>query len=397
MFDTLVVNKFSQLVYLDLPGVLRGGKVTVGNLADFYNEDPVGQEFLKARFGAIEREYALWKSFLRDELEDVRDFRILQVMDDNRPVGSGFYACSYQSPRGELVAAFRGSEMLGNRRYRNDYETDFALCYESQTPQQQRAEEYLETHDAFWRRPFTLTGHSLGGNLALYAAVRAPRPDLLTACHAFNAPGFCGEMLAENDHRIEAVRKKLYSIQNRHDMVSSLLIGIGEPVIIESLFQPHKLSAPEVADILYPHSNFMFRKENGVMVNAPEQKKDPLCGCVERVTRLFLRLPRFVRKRICELALDVIYSVQPPAKQLEFLLESVTRYLVVQGVESEHLAFGSGLYWARQMADGERTAQCYHKLYGGGLDVRQEVAEASILLFQLLRYGNAVGTAAQSA
>lgn len=387
MLDETTINKFSQLVYLGLPGDMQMAAPTVGTLADYYSADPIGKAYLQTRFGSIEREYTLWTHFLQNELANIRDFRITCVMDDNAPDRSGFYACAYRSPTGDLVAAFRGSEMLGNRRYRNDYETDFALSYDQQTPQQKKAEQYLAAFREFRESPFCLTGHSLGGNLALYAAVRAPRPELMQSCYAFNAPGFNSGMLAENKQRIGTVLPRLHALQNRHDIVSSLLLGICKPEVIESLFHPGELPDPTAGEIFYPHSNFMFQQHGGRFVRAKSGEKDTLCSAVNRLTRLFLLLPRFVKKAICGMVLDIVYTAQPPAKQLEFLLERVTQYMVRQQVTDEQPELGAGLFWAKQTVSGESAAQCYHKLYHGGLDPRHAIAEAAVLLFQLLQDG----------
>lgn len=385
MLDEVTVNKFSQLVYLDLPAAVKGqGPPTVGGLADYYAYDVVGEAHIKARFGGIPEEYEHWRQFLTGGLESVRGFRIRNILDDNRPDGSGFYGCSYLSPQGELVAAFRGSEMLGNRRYQNDYETDFALAYAEQTPQQKLADDYLRAFDDFRTRPYILTGHSLGGNLALSGAARAPEPGLVAACYAFNAPGFGGEFLSANRKGIEAVKPRLFLMQNRHDLVSSLLQNIAEPVILESLFCPRDREQPGVADILYPHSNFLFQTEGESFVRAVENRKDPLCQAVHALTRLLLLLPVFVRKAMADSIIKVIYSAQPPKKQLAFLLEQVTKNMVESGVEAgENLVLCGGLYLAKQMCGSKDAATLYRELYDDGLDEHSRLAGATLLLLRL--------------
>lgn len=357
MLHETVVQVLSQFVYLKVPALcMINTPTTIGEIADYYQFDPVGQAYMHARFGNIPAEYTRWKAFLRNGIDDVRNFTVCNIWNDNQKKHSGFFACSYLSPDNEMVTAFRGSEMLGNVHYKNDYKTNVALSYTTQTPQQKMVEEYLDLYHAFYLRPYTLTGHSLGGNLALHAAVRSPAPHCLHRCYAFNAPGMNAEYQKKYMVQIETVQSKLYLMQNREDIISSLLYPIAKPIVLASQAAPLFASKHFIKEIFYPHSNFMFVKEQNHFVRDKTEKKTRLCRTASVLTRLFVKLPIPVRKVIAHRLLDIFYSKQSPEQQRIFFLECITGYMVQNGVNIEK----AGILLNELMASAKQNATAGH-------------------------------------
>jgi hypothetical protein len=319
----------SQFVYLNPPPRWDGVSVTVGEMARFYGETPVGQRMLTLRFQKIPQELEQWRDFVAGEALAFGDWRLTQVLDDNGTAQSGFYGCSFLSPTGERIVAFRGSELLGNPDFRNDYESDFALAYTFPTPQQAMVEQY-------WRRfpadgETLVTGHSLGGNLALYGAISAP-PTIrrqIVGCYAFNAPGFCGEYIASRTAALEEVGERLYLLQNRYDPVSSLLRNVAEPLIIASKETPRELEKEEdeglLQSLFYPHSNFLYETdENGILIPAETQKKSAFCRAVNLLTEKLLLLPVEARKDLAETLLDALYGTPSGTDPADHVLTKFT-------------------------------------------------------------------------
>jgi hypothetical protein len=319
----------SQFVYLNPPPRWNGKSITVGEMARFYGENPVGQLMLTLRFRKIPQELELWREFVAEKALAFGNWRLTQVLDDNGTEQSGFYGCSFLSPAGERIVTFRGSELLGNPDYRNDYESDFALAYAYPTPQQEMVEEY-------WRRfPATgevlVTGHSLGGNLALYGALSAP-PAIrrrIGGCYAFNAPGFCDDYIASRSAALEELEGRLYLLQNRYDPVSSLLRNVTEPLIIASKATPREMEKEEEEGLLqslfYPHSNFLYETdENGLLIPAEEQKKSAFCRAVNLLTEKLLLLPVDARKELADTLLDALYSAPSGADPADHALARLT-------------------------------------------------------------------------
>lgn len=385
--DEVTVNKFSQIVYLDSAPVKAKSNMRVGDMVQYYLEDPAGKFYLLARFGAIKSEYKLWLEFLTYGIDDIANFRIDRVWDRNTPEESGLYASGYRSPAGEWVVAFRGSEMLGNNKYKNDYATDFSLGYATETPQQADTQTYMNRFFSNRGERYYLTGHSLGGNLALHAAVTARDKDNVTACYAFNAPGFNSEYIRGNADAIALVSPKMTSYQNQYDIVSSLLRGIARPVIIESLFTPSEKDKASLSELLYPHSNFMFKKENGIFVRRTDGKCN-LCKKINAFSILFLNLPVSLRKEICEKLLQALYLYQPPQKQLEFMTESVAELLMHNSEklhDSNLFALGNDLILERQTHEKLPANLIYKTLLSNEGKSDEDMAGVVLLLMKLLQ------------
>lgn len=81
-----------------------------------------------------------------------------------------FCAVSFFLPTGEVYIAFRGTDasVVG-------WKEDFNMAFRETVPSQRSAVEYLKKVANTNRKAIYLGGHSKGGNLALYAAVFAPK------------------------------------------------------------------------------------------------------------------------------------------------------------------------------------------------------------------------------
>jgi hypothetical protein len=343
----------SQFVYLNPPLRWNGVSITVGEMARFYGENPVGQRMLTLRFQKIPQELELWRAFVAGEALAFGDWRLAQVLDDNGTAQSGFYGCSFLSPAGERVVAFRGSELLGNPDYRNDYESDFALAYTFPTPQQAMVEQY-------WRRfpaegETLVTGHSLGGNLALYGTISAPSATRrrIGGCYAFNAPGFCDDYIAGRAAALEEVGERLFLLQNRYDPVSSLLRNVVEPQIIASKVTPRELEKEEdeglLQSLFYPHSNFLYETdENGVLISSETQKKSAFCRAVNLLTEKLLLLPVEARKDLADTLLDALYGTPSGTNPADHALTKLTSLTA----HNHRFGAGAGLELAGSIFSG---------------------------------------------
>lgn len=98
-----------------------------------------------------------------------------------------FAAVTFRLPDGTLVVAFRGTDdtLVGWRE-------DFNMAYQYPVPAQRTAADYLEKIGRLWDGPLILTGHSKGGNLAVYAAMNAPDDiqDRIEQIYSMDGPGF---------------------------------------------------------------------------------------------------------------------------------------------------------------------------------------------------------------
>ena len=150
--------------------------------------------------------------------QDIRNWKIVDIMDDN--ADSGFYGCVIDPGDGNAIVAFRGSEgMLNLENLEKDWiKADLMLLNGILTEQQAQTEEFMrhiaESDYIQNYNSLSLTGHSLGGNLAMHAAVSSAYPDIglsdkLEQCVNFDGPGNSDEYIKAHRDSIEQVSDKI--------------------------------------------------------------------------------------------------------------------------------------------------------------------------------------------
>ena len=117
---------------------------------------------------------------------DIEMGAFLEQFDDGEQ--TQFAAVTYRLPSGTLVVAFRGTDdsLVG-------WKEDFNMAFQYPVPAQVTAADYLARVAALWQNvPIVLTGHSKGGNLAVYAAMNASDEvkDRVERIYSLDGPGF---------------------------------------------------------------------------------------------------------------------------------------------------------------------------------------------------------------
>ncbi len=85
------------------------------------------------------------------------------------------------------------------------WKEDFMMTYRSEIPAQEMAQAYLQELLATWSTPLVVTGHSKGGNLALYACLQQKQAanDWLAELVTYDSPGLHPRVLTkEKDNPI---------------------------------------------------------------------------------------------------------------------------------------------------------------------------------------------------
>ena len=132
------------------------------------------------------------------ETERFRDVRILEQINDVDPARNiQFSALTLDVPGVGIVIGYRGTDpsVVG-------WKEDFMLSYVSPVPAQSAALSYLEHVASKTDRNIYLTGHSKGGNLAIYSASHAD-PQIqsrLTAVCSFDGPGMDDATMASQGY-----------------------------------------------------------------------------------------------------------------------------------------------------------------------------------------------------
>ena len=127
---------------------------------------------------------------------DCRMHHFIALTDPEREMQ--FSAMCIDLPDGTLCAAFRGTDntVIG-------WKEDFNMSYRTLVPGQEAAIYYLKQLVQATERPLRLTGHSKGGNLAMYAAscLAPEQRDRIQEIDIFDAPGMNHEMARTEGYR----------------------------------------------------------------------------------------------------------------------------------------------------------------------------------------------------
>ena len=158
---------------------------------------------------------------MQDHFEPIRAgdclddrFQVVQTIDDE---ATGLQAMAVQVSQMQLVIAYAGTNPLDARDLKMDMTTIVAkqhLPSSENSQQHQKAEKFYQAVQAEYPdRIITLTGHSLGGFLALYVACRQ-RLDATV----YNAPAPC-QLLADMPQELEL---KLINYRHVYDAMGKM-------------------------------------------------------------------------------------------------------------------------------------------------------------------------------
>lgn len=154
----------------------------------------------------------------------------------------------------EPVVAFRGTDdsLVG-------WKEDFNLAFKKVVPAQEMSALYLNQISCRITGKFLVCGHSKGGNLAIFSAIRAERDvqDKISAVYSLDGPGFLPDILAEESY--ERLRDRVHRILPYSSLVGMLLQNYEKYEVVKS-------SAFGVMQ----HDAYTWQIENGALVKAPD-------------------------------------------------------------------------------------------------------------------------------
>lgn len=140
-----------------------------------------------------------------------------------------FGACLFTLPTGDRFVAYRGTDdqVVG-------WKEDFMLCYEREIPAQKEAVEYLKTIIRTTEGKLYLCGHSKGGNLAVYAAVKCRKlfRGRLVAVYNDDGPGFIDAFYNSDSYR--AVKGRVHAFVPKSSVIGMLLEHSEDYTVVES-------------------------------------------------------------------------------------------------------------------------------------------------------------------
>lgn len=140
-----------------------------------------------------------------------------------------FAALHMELDDGTVYIAFRGTDdtIVGWRE-------DFNMSFITPIPSQIEAVSYLNETAAHLKKVIRLGGHSKGGNLAIYAAVKCEEKikDKILKVYNNDGPGFNKEMVMSTEY--QKMLGKIKTIVPQHSVVGMLLEHQEEYVVVKS-------------------------------------------------------------------------------------------------------------------------------------------------------------------
>lgn len=171
-----------------------------------------------------------------------------------KEVDSQFAAITF-FPEGELpVIAFRGTDSTFA-----GWKEDFNMALEKPVPSQTISGHYVNAAARMFLGEFRICGHSKGGNLAIYSAMKADpdvRSRIVEIC-SFDGPGFHPEVLECEEYK--EIVPKIKRFIPHSSLVGMLMESSGDYMIIESR-----------ALGLFQHDGFSWNIEEGAFVQAKD-------------------------------------------------------------------------------------------------------------------------------
>jgi len=168
-----------------------------------------------------------------------------------------FAAISFLLPDGAVYAAFRGTDgsLTG-------WKEDFNMAFTSPVPAQLAAERYLNAVAERTGGPLLVGGHSKGGNLAFYAAMRGKpaHQARIRNVYSHDGPGFKEGVLESQG--FQAVRERVEKTLPQSSLVGMLL----------QQQEPYRVVESDGFWLLQ-HDPFSWKVENGDFLYLPELRE----------------------------------------------------------------------------------------------------------------------------
>ena len=170
---------------------------------------------------------------LLEEMASGRRFRNIRLLDQVNDVDEKrdiqFSATTFEIPGVGIMIGYRGTDaaLVG-------WKEDFMLGYETPVPSQLAAMDYLKSVSGRLSGDLYLSGHSKGGNLALYTAAHADEEiqARLRAVYSFDGPGLDDETIESDGYR--RIQSRIHAMVPSESVIGLLLNYYPNYRVVES-------------------------------------------------------------------------------------------------------------------------------------------------------------------
>lgn len=245
---------FAQIAYCELDGIIQGKeKKTLKEVCDIFFSLNDEEEMKKSK------SFSKMSPFLMREMANTKRFGsclVYNYSDKLLPDSTKqFAAVMFDLPDESTVIAFRGTDdsLVG-------WKEDLMLSY-GDISSQYDALDYVNTHCTMFNR-YRVVGHSKGGYLALYAAVKAKSSvkKRIIEVYSDDGPG-----LRENEYSVED--KDM--LENKYKLIVPEKDGVG---MIYEMAINKKICKVNVFSIVSAHSMFTWQVEGTKIIEADKFK-----------------------------------------------------------------------------------------------------------------------------
>ena len=232
-FSDYPVNAVDEMIFAfigkpDFTGIIPkdAGAVTLAEAVDaFFEKNPNG-----ASLGLLASQKTVP---MLKKLKEAPRYGGLKLSLFARDVSVGntkqFSALTVRVPDGPTYVTFRGTDdsLTG-------WKENFRIAVSGAVPAQEDAVCYLHRAATCFDGPLVVSGHSKGGNLAIYAAAHMPKAirDRIEKVISYDGPGFLDDFLASEGYL--DLRERVLTIVPENSIVGMLLGQAGRIAVVRS-------------------------------------------------------------------------------------------------------------------------------------------------------------------
>lgn len=224
--DALIL---SQMSYVNWDGIVGSEKIPgkgcrIKDILSMHKENQI----VKGSLYGPQNLCMVSACAMTKRFRDVKMFAY--VSNSKKKIHLQFSAVSFQLPDGLICVVFRGTDETVN-----GWQENFSMFYRFPVPAQESSVKYLEDIiDENPKAAFVVSGHSKGGNLAVYSSAkcREQSQERIKRVYNFDGPGFWSEFLQETGYKKIAGKVRKYVVPE--SLIGLMFENDGETYMVES-------------------------------------------------------------------------------------------------------------------------------------------------------------------